>query len=162
MRLREYTGERPLADVAANAGAVRNPGSAAQNVSTQLESAVLRSMRESCHADIAFLQHRDLFRPEYFANKQPTAGELQTMLDELLWKGDFLVCRAATGAVIRQVLAQSDAYEAGRHDTSGDGSESDRALARLGIFKDSLTEIGLSAAPLCKMTNCTRLRLLTM
>ena len=52
------------------------------------------------------------------------------MLDELLWKGDFLVCRAATGAVIRQVLTQSDEY---------DGSESDRALARLGTFRDSFS-----------------------
>ena len=83
-------------------------------MTTQLESAVLRACVNSCHADIAFLQHRDLFRPEYFAKQQPTAGELQTMLDELLWKGDFLVCRAATGAVIRQVLAQSDEYEAGQ------------------------------------------------
>src|SRR4029434_1932161 len=38
-----------------------------------------------------------------------------------------------------QVLTQSDTYEAGQYDASSAGSEADRALARLGIFKDSLT-----------------------
>ena len=135
LRLRGYTGQRSLADVIVNATAERNRASVTQNPITLIESAVLRSMLERCHADIAFLQHRDLFRPEYFAKTQPAADELQTMLDELLWKGDFLVCRAATGAVIRQVLARSDAYEAGEDD----GAEIDRSLARLGIFRDNAT-----------------------
>ncbi len=129
LQLRDYTGHRSLADVIAGNG-VLNPEGEQRSPSAQLESAVLMSMRESCHADIAFLQHRDLFRPEYFARQQPAASELQTMLDQLLWKGDFLVCRAATGAVIRQVLTQSDEY---------DGSENDRALARLGTFRDSFS-----------------------
>ncbi len=135
LRLRSYTGQRSLADVIVNATEERNRGIAAQNTTTLIETAVLTSMRERCHADIAFLQHRDLFRPEYFVKQQPAAGELQTMLDELLWKGDFLVCRAATGEVIRQVLARSDAYDAGENG----GAETDRSLARLGIFRDNST-----------------------
>ena len=50
-----------VADVIAATG-VRNPESEQKSLSAQLESAILMSMRESCHADIAFLQHRDLCR----------------------------------------------------------------------------------------------------
>ena len=63
LQLRDYTGKRSLADVITTSAAVRNPGNNAQSASTPLESTVLMAMREHCHADIAFLQNRDLSDP---------------------------------------------------------------------------------------------------
>ncbi len=137
---RIYTGRRALSDIIAGANlAPVAPGLDGVNVRRLIETAVLGVMRRHCKADIAFLQHRDVFRPGYFALETPAPDELQTLLDQVLWKGDFIVCRAATGAVIRQVLAQSEAFDAADSDPSNEAADTGRGLARLGIFKDPAT-----------------------
>ena len=137
---RRYTGRRALSDIIAGAKlAPVAPGLDGVNVRSLIETAVLGVMLRHCKADIAFLQHRDIFRPGYFALETPAPAELQLLLDQVLWKGDVIVCRAATGAVIRQVLAQSEAFDAADSDPSNEAADRGRGLARLGIFKDPST-----------------------
>ncbi len=110
------------------------------NVRPMVETAVLDAMRRHCHADVAMLQQRDLFDPAYYGAAGPEPDQLQTLTDELLWKGDLLRCRPLTGAAIKAVLARSDELEARESDEFSDDEEHGRAVRKLGVFKDEDTK----------------------
>jgi hypothetical protein len=87
-----------------------------QEARAGIEQLALRAMRETCHADIAMLQHRDVFLPEGdlendFLNKHVNEEGLKQLLSAILWKGDFVVCQNLTGDTINSVLQLSKQLE---------------------------------------------------
>jgi hypothetical protein len=118
----------PLADwIAAAATALGTDG---------FEKLALESMRESFKADVAILQKRDLYQPGE-GMKRPTDGAgLQEAIDRILWKGDFAIRLAVTGAALKAVVRRGREFDAQDGSTFNTGLEERRGLLVLGILAD--------------------------
>jgi hypothetical protein len=102
----------------------------------------LEVMRETCHADVAFLQHRDVFFPSSYTEPVDPTGEfyrkydgrgIQALLDIVFWKGDFIQCMNLPGSTISSLLQTSKQFQ--NQDDLGVTTELSRnwALASLGV-----------------------------
>lgn len=132
-----YSGKKPLWRLMVDAGlSPRPPDEETVDGRTVVQNGILSAMRHFCKADVALLQQRDLYRPEHFAVEQPSAGELQDLLDRLLWKGDFIECHPATGAALKQAEAISQQFSSGAKNELTAEGESGRAIEALGLFTD--------------------------
>jgi hypothetical protein len=84
-----------------------------QAARTDYGTLALTAMRQFCGSDVALLQDRDLFTGAARAvalwprDESYTAQEI---LDEVLWKGDFVFCMPVKGSTLRKVLADSNAF----------------------------------------------------
>jgi hypothetical protein len=96
----------------------------------------LLAMKERLHTDIALLQKRDLFDADRLSGEQIRYVEVQNQLQQLIWKGDFLVKLHVTGATLKKVLKQSKKFDDLDQDALATEVEKGRALLSLGIWKD--------------------------
>lgn len=103
---------------------------------TLLENLALLTMRASCRADAAILQHRDVFLSAAIDRRPLDPAALRLALDMVFWKGDFVVCRTLTGATIKQLLARSAEVAALEANGVVTDLEFGRGLAVLGVKKD--------------------------
>ena len=122
-----------LAAAVAKAMGVSKPGG-----KEPFEELALDRMRKFCRADLAMMQPRDVFEQfsvsvGLWSRNEP--GEhteamfsRENLMDEALWKGDLIVCRALSGADLKKALKQSD------------GSPALTKLKYLGVEKDNLHE----------------------
>jgi hypothetical protein len=106
------------------------------------EKLALYSMQQFCAADIALLQHRDIFTAldkavAYWPATAPASP--QDLLNEVLWKGDFAFCLPLKGSTIKRVLAESDAFDRQDRDNLSIPIEKGRGLSTLGIQTDPRT-----------------------
>lgn len=110
-----------------------------QAAGTDYGTLALTAMQQFCGSDIALLQDRDLFTgfPKAVAlwprDRRYTAQEV---LDEVLWKGDFVFCLPVKGSTLRKVLADSTAFAKQDTDNLSPAVEKGRALRTLGIETD--------------------------
>lgn len=133
LRPRPFTGKTPLWKLMVSAGLSPLPGPTPDYKAVVLDS-VLNVMRQYCKADVAVLQHRDLFLPVAYAFRQPSPAQLQELLDELLWKGDLVICRPISGKLLAEVKADSDRYDSEDQDSLSEHVELGRGLDFLGLF----------------------------
>jgi hypothetical protein len=102
----------------------------------------LRAMQQFCGADIALLQHRDIFSGfdkavAYWPANAP--ADTQNLLNEVLWKGDFAFCVPLRGSTIKRVLQESAAFDKQDQDNLSLAVEKGRGLSTLGIETDPNT-----------------------
>jgi hypothetical protein len=107
----------------------------------QLRDLTLHAMRKHQKADIALLQRRDLFlRAGWtrYCQVMPAPGfkELAT-LEQILWKGDFVLSRTLTGAAIKAAMAESERLFRLENDRYSLEVESGRYLEVLGLKRVS-------------------------
>ncbi len=137
LRKHAFNGVTPLWQLMVTAGLspapVRTPAGTLDYKGVVLNS-VLSVMRAYCKADAAFLQHRDLFIPIAYAFQQPAPGQLQELFDELLWKGDLVICRSASGKMLSAMKRESDQYDSSDQDRLAEPVEVGRGLDYLGMF----------------------------
>ncbi|MCU1292557.1 MAG: hypothetical protein JWP08_1407 [Bryobacterales bacterium] len=149
-----FTGVTPLWKLMVSAGLApapdKNlaPGQAPDYKGVVLNS-ILGVMRRSCKADVAFLQHRDLFIPVSYAFEQPDPAQLQELLDRLLWKGDLVICRPLSGRLLAGMKADSDRYDSEDQDPLSEHVAYGRGLDYLGMFQNGgdLTIGGATVSP---------------
>lgn len=107
----------------------------------QFSTLVLQAMRKAARADAAILQKRDLFELDQrigHCSADPRAVDPRRIAVEgILWKGDLLATRTITGAQLKSVLAQSDAFEALDRDPYADHGAPGQGLIALGLDKDA-------------------------
>jgi hypothetical protein len=107
------------------------------------ETLALESMRRFCHADIAVIQHRDVF-PDFEKAVQLWPHNLpvtpQYLLDEALWKGDFAFCLPVKGSTLKKILDESAGFDKQDRDNLSIPIERGRGLSTLGIQKDPNTD----------------------
>jgi len=82
-----------------------------QDWKPSLERLALYAMRESCHADVAMIQHRDVFHAEPLRSKPVSPAGLRQLMSTIFWKGDFVVCQNLSGDTINSVLKTSKQLE---------------------------------------------------
>jgi hypothetical protein len=112
-------------------------------VKGDLQAAILsltkERMQSFCHSDVAMLQLRDIFakyqtvvqfwpRPADQATFDALFTE-ENYLEEILWKGDFAICRTITGAGLKKALQQSRTLEV---------SSPDLKLDAIGVEPDNI------------------------
>ncbi len=111
----------------------------AGNIAVNYQNLALKSMQQFCGADVALLQHRDVFAgfdkavslwPE---SLKPTP---QDFLDEALWKGDFAFCLPLKGSTLKTVLRESADFDRQDQDNLSIEVEKGRGLSTLGIQND--------------------------
>jgi hypothetical protein len=113
-----------------------------QQAESGFEQVALKVMREACHADAAFLQHRDIFLTEVrtFLSSPVDNSWAQALVDAILWKGDFIQCIEVTGDVINSLLKRSKELQ----DDEDNGIDTDLALgwglATLGVDEEAPQE----------------------
>jgi len=110
------------------------PGTLA--ASELLEDVALVAMRDTCKADIALLQHRDVYRPPRTMLEPGDNARLQQALDLAFWKGDLITCTRITGSTLTDVMAQSEKFDTADRDDLSTELEKNRGLAVLGTTKD--------------------------
>ena len=91
-------------------------------------------MQSFCHSDLAIVQPRDIFAEyrtvvHFWPTTYPALFTEENYLDEILWKGDFAICRTVTGAGLKKALQQSKSLEA---------SSPDLKLDTLGVEADNI------------------------
>lgn len=82
-------------------------GAPPQDWQSALEEISLAVMRDVCKADIAMLQHRDVFYDPSLVDRNFTPEGVAAALGAIFWKGDFIQCIDITGQTISSVLQRS-------------------------------------------------------
>lgn len=110
-------------------------GAQPQDWQTALEQISLAVMRNACNADIAMLQHRDVFYDERLVNGDFTTQGVAAALGAIFWKGDFIQCINITGQTISSVLQRSADIE--RAEDAGEYTDLSRGwpIAFAGIVR---------------------------
>jgi hypothetical protein len=94
-------------------GQINNPG-----WRRGLEEITLRIMRESCHSDMAILQHRDIFLDSRLLDGNFTLAGINATVGALFWKGDFVQCLNISGQTVTSIMERS--AELDRQEQSGE------------------------------------------
>jgi hypothetical protein len=93
----------------------RRPDGSTQDWKTGIEQVALYAMRTACHADIAMMQHRDVFVPgdslQQFLTQPLTQPGIEQVVSAIFWKGDLVLCKQLTGDTINSMLRQSKQYQ---------------------------------------------------
>jgi 2',3'-cyclic-nucleotide 2'-phosphodiesterase (5'-nucleotidase family) len=99
-----------------------------------LQTTTLQAMRGEYNTDVAMLQARDLYELPNTLLFGPLS--VQEKMDTVLWKGDFVVQVALTGAQLTSLVEQSDVFN--RADSNGltANLETGRGLKTLGLTLD--------------------------
>ncbi|HWF47610.1 MAG TPA: hypothetical protein VG168_11440 [Bryobacteraceae bacterium] len=103
------------------------------------ENLALLSMEKFCGSDVALLQHRDIFTGFEKAVAfwpRDRAYTTQQLLDEILWKQDFVFCLPVQGSTLKKVIQESDAFDQQDKDNLSFEVEKGRGLSTLGINRD--------------------------
>jgi hypothetical protein len=103
-----------------------------------LENLALFAMRDHCKADVALLQHRDVYDAQ--RRMKDPAGDLLHVLDEAFWKGDLVICTQVAGATLKDSMTQSDKFDADDRDELSTTLEKSRGLSVLGMVQDPLSK----------------------
>lgn len=103
---------------------------------------LLEAMLAQSGAQVALVQRRDLFSPDALLANVPRtpASEVdltRAVVDNILWKGDFLTPRLLRGAALRRALERSREFDTLDQDVYFRESDSHRGLEMLGVFFDS-------------------------
>jgi hypothetical protein len=108
-----------------------------------LQQLALWSIREHHYADVAILQQRDFYPQglhDYLAedyNPEITKKlDIQQILDRIIWKGDFIRVISVQGAILKNILKQSDQFSKVDKTAYLPVSEPGRSLVTLGMKKD--------------------------
>ena len=141
-RLKQRQNLIELTDLAPVLAKGQNPTD--QQATRGLEQIALRVMREACHSDAAFLQHRDIFytakraSPQDFFTASLDESWTIGLIDAILWKGDFIQCMQVTGDTISGLLQRSKELQ----EDEDNGIETDFsrgwALATLGVDENEV------------------------
>jgi hypothetical protein len=111
------------------------------SVGEAFRTATLAFMRESTNADLALMESRDFyFGPFHPSSKDsvPSNGPPRAEdFERILWRGDLVRVIPVTGASLKKVLDESDAFASLDKKTTRFSSEPGRALSRFGIVKTS-------------------------
>jgi hypothetical protein len=103
------------------------------------ENLALLAMEKFCGSDVALLQHRDIFtgfeKAIAFWPRDHTYTT-QQLLDEVLWKHDFVFCLPVQGSTLKKVMQESDIFDQQDRDNLSFEIEKDRGLSTLGITRD--------------------------
>jgi len=111
-----------------------------------LSEFVLSAMQQKTGADVTILQKRDFY---WEAASQLSGANLQTILDGILWKGDFLTVQAILGSTLTQALKESKGFDQRDQDNLSLDLEKGRGLIELGISESSIPgEYTINDAPL--------------
>lgn len=107
----------------------------------------LEALASACHSDISLIQKRDIY-PSYLnsiAYWPPVEGGYtdQSLLEEVIWKGDFITCVPLKGSTIKKMLNDSDAFAKQDRDQLSPVLERNRELETLGIDKDQVSKASL-------------------
>ncbi|MBZ5533507.1 MAG: 5'-nucleotidase C-terminal domain-containing protein [Acidobacteriia bacterium] len=104
-----------------------------------LETITLCAIQGVTEADIAMLQKRDIFvdLPNYVDRLPLIHRSTQSILDRIVWKGDFLQLIYMPGSAIKKVMDQSKAFQAENDSPLTLADERNRQLITLGIDYDS-------------------------
>ena len=114
---------------------------AAADPETKFRNVVLHAMRSRLKTDVAVLQERDLFelsRRATMCATGPLTGpeQMRFAVEQVLWKGDFLVSTTVTGAALKGAVKQSDAWSK-LEKSYNTALATGRALVTLGLVKDA-------------------------
>lgn len=102
-----------------------------------VQKAALLALRKYAHADVAMLQKRDFYDPEWLSARELDPADYQNQVDRIFWKGDFAITLHVTGSTLRAILAQSDQFDTLDKTATEIDRESGRSVVTLGISKDS-------------------------
>ena len=99
----------------------------------------LTVMRQTCHSDLAFVQHRDVFLPMNYSESQGQFFHsydergIEALLDIVFWKGDFIQCMNLPGSTITSLLQTSKQFQDQEDLGVMDQVSQGWALATLGV-----------------------------
>jgi 5'-nucleotidase-like protein len=102
------------------------------------ELAVLATLRDRTHADVAMLQKRAFYWGPFplpqnpMANLNSANGEI---IDRILWMGEFLQVLSVKGSTLKKVLEESDNLDALDERATNEIIETKRGLLALGVEK---------------------------
>jgi hypothetical protein len=116
------------------AGCLSGAPAESAHAGEQLKLLTLCAMRQRVGADVALLQERDLFFDQ-LPVKVKDVSEVQSIMDQAIWKGDLLTLLYVPGSALKKALEQSNKYE--QEDSNGLSlaDEKSRGLLVLGAEK---------------------------
>jgi hypothetical protein len=126
------------------AGRLPDPQSwTAQDWRIFLENLGMVVMQNTCHSDVALMQHRDVFLPSTYVESagrlfQPYGERgIQALLDIIFWKGDYIQCIDLPGSTIQSLLQTSEQLQ--EQEDLGLATELSQgwALASLGVTQET-------------------------
>lgn len=100
----------------------------------QFRKCVLESMLVRGHGDLALLQKRDFYFPEYEPQFTFTGSNKQPVIDRILWKHDLLAEADLTGAQIKSLLKTSDEVENQESNPTSIQDTTERGLIHSGLL----------------------------
>ena len=102
-----------------------------------IQDATLLALRNALDTDVAILQKRDFFTPDFpDLLTTPILPALhQEWLERVLWKGDLAAKVHVTGKTLLALLAQSDIFDAADKNATDVDHEERRGLLHLGVIK---------------------------
>jgi hypothetical protein len=112
------------------------PLALAPDPSEDLSILALLAMQDALHTDIAFLQKRDLFSANSLSLQTISRDELQNQINQIFWKGDFVITLHVTGATLKKLMKQSKKFDNLDHDLLSTEIEKGRSLLSVGIWND--------------------------
>lgn len=121
--------------------ALRAPGG--WSLASRVQRVVLDAMQRRFHADVALLQRRDLFQPAFELRFGANVKELQPWLDRVIWKGDFAIHYAVTGAALKAAMQKSKDLARMDGDPLNYDLEKGRDLLAVGIVEDRVRKLWL-------------------
>jgi hypothetical protein len=126
-----------------------NPHWMGMTIDQVVSDAAMAAMNHQFHTDLATLQKRDLYDAVRLSSTSVTPGEVQTRLDQIFWKGDFVINKRLTGATIKAVMAQSKKFDQEDSNSVADDHAKNRSLVQLGMFKNQdLNQFVIGGDPL--------------
>lgn len=116
------------------ASCLSNAPAESAHAAEQLKLLTLCAMRQRVGADVALLQERDLFFDQ-LPVKVKDVSEVQSILDQAIWKGDLLTLLYVPGSALKKALEQSKKYEQEDSNALSLADEKSRGLLVLGAEK---------------------------
>jgi hypothetical protein len=108
----------------------------AMTIDQVISDAAMAAMNHRFHTDLATLQKRDLYDAVRLGGMRVPPADVQTRLDQIFWKGDFVVNKPLSGASIKALMTQSKTFDQQDSSSVSDGPARNRGLIQLGIFKN--------------------------
>jgi hypothetical protein len=102
-----------------------------------LELLALKVMRDSCNADAAVLQHRDVFFTHQFFNVSVDKTWLRLLIEAIFWKGDYIQCIDVTGDTLKSMLDRSKQLQDEEDNGLATSFSRGWALANVGLDADA-------------------------
>jgi hypothetical protein len=88
-----------------------NPQWMGMTIDQVVADAAMAAMNHRFHTDLAALQKRDLYDAVRLASEPVLPDDVQTKLDKIFWKGDFVIDKRLTGGAIKAILEESKKFD---------------------------------------------------